>query len=106
MPFLARMDMASSALIHSWMTAPVWTRSPVWTANFALKRDQLSTIQLFTILKSAGFDSERNCVSVTQKMEKASSDSGSVGLGVAEVAEVVGGLVVPSVVELEVEDSM
>jgi hypothetical protein len=45
-------------------------------------------------------------VSVTQKSEKASSDSGSVGLGVAEVAEVAGELVAPSVVEVELEDSM
>src|SRR5271155_948041 len=80
MPLLTRMDMASSAFIHSWTTFPVWTKSPVWMTNFPLKRYQLSTIQLFIILKSAGFDSDKNCVSVTQKTVKAPSVSSTVGV--------------------------
>src|SRR5580700_2777401 len=92
--FAANTDMASSAFSHCCSMAPVCTMSPVWTTIFPLKRAQLSTIQLFDILNRAGFDSERNCVSVIQKIEKASAAGASAGPDVADSAEVDEGVAV------------
>src|ERR1700758_4937464 len=84
--------MAPSAFAHSCRAGPFWTTSPVWITIFPLKNAQFSTIQLLSILKSAGFDSERNCVSVIQNIEKALSWSGPSRREAADAADADGDL--------------